>query len=487
MNSRKKSPDRQNTASRSAIIKPYVLVSYLSVALFVGLIAYMIYFQVERSRTLLNSPLNKRQNEIEAQVIRGSIVDTDGTILAETVTGEDGESYRRYPYGGLFAHTVGYGVYGGSGLESSHHSELIRSHKSLPSQVQDELNQEKKQGDVLYTTLDADLQQAAYDALLGMRGTVIVMEAKTGKVLADVSSPSFDPNTVSEDWEWLVEDESGIFLNRAMQGLYPPGSTFKMITALAYLRQYGSFDGFYYECTGTYEHAGFTIHCANGRVHGMESLSDAMANSCNCAFASIAVEKLDKEILRKTAEECGFNSLMQTDLPFTESVFALDADTADQLAMQTAIGQGDTLATPMLMCMIAQAIANDGTMRMPQFADHLESADGHLVKNFKNPGSKQIMTKEEAAAIRTLLADVTRWGTAADLADLPWPIYGKTGTAEYGEIADGRAHSWFVGFTDTGGKDIVVCALVEDGGDGTLYGSQVARSVIQATFALRQP
>ena len=482
MNLKDESKNKQKKESRSAIIRPYRIVSYLSVALFIGLISYMIYFQIVKSEELLNSPLNKRQDEVEAQVIRGSILDAEGTPLAVTSMDDYGDPYRQYPYGALFAHTVGYGVYGGSGLESSHNNDLIHSHMSIVNQVQNDLSEEKKPGDNLVSTMHSDLQQAAWEALNGFAGTAVVMEAKTGNVLANVSSPAFDPNTVAEDWEWLTQSENGIFLNRALQGLYPPGSTFKIVTALAYYRQYGSFDNFMYECTGSFEHAGFTIHCANDHVHGMETIADAMANSCNCAFASMAVEKIDKSILRKTAEDLGFNKEMTTDLPFIESIFELDSNTADQLAMQTAIGQGDTLATPMLMCMIAQAVANNGKMLIPNYVDHIRSSDGITVKKYSASSYGQVMTEQEAAILTELLRGVVQRGTATDLADLPYDIVGKTGTAEYGDIAAGTAHSWFVGFSNTGQRDIVVSVLVENGGNGIAPGTQVARRLFQTWF-----
>ncbi len=482
MNLKDESKNKQKKESRSAIIRPYRIVSYLSVALFIGLISYMIYFQIVKSEELLNSPLNKRQDEVEAQVIRGSILDAEGTPLAVTSMDDYGDPYRQYPYGALFAHTVGYGVYGGSGLESSHNNDLIHSHMSIVNQVQNDLSEEKKPGDNLVSTMHSDLQQAAWEALNGFAGTAVVMEAKTGNVLANVSSPAFDPNTVEEDWEWLTQSENGIFLNRALQGLYPPGSTFKIVTALAYYRQYGSFDNFMYECTGSFEHAGFTIHCANDHVHGMETIADAMANSCNCAFASMAVEKIDKNILRKTAEDLGFNKEMTTDLPFIESIFELDSNTADQLTMQTAIGQGDTLATPMLMCMIAQAVANNGKMLIPNYVDHIRSSDGITVKKYSASSYGQVMTEQEAAILTELLRGVVQRGTATDLADLPYDIVGKTGTAEYGDIAAGTAHSWFVGFSNTGQRDIVVSVLVENGGNGIAPGTQVARRLFQTWF-----
>ncbi|MCF0146080.1 MAG: penicillin-binding protein 2 [Eubacterium sp.] len=486
MNSKNESNNRQEKESRSAIIRPYKIVSYISVALFAGLIVYMICFQLFKSEELLNSPLNKRQAEVEEQIIRGPILSSDEQVLAQTVSDpgtEDGR-YRVYPFYSLFAHTVGYDMYGGSGLESSHNNDLLQSHSSIVSQVKNELKDEKKQGDSLVTTMRVPLQQAASDALSGMKGSVVVMDTDTGKILANVSSPSFDPNTIEQDWDILTQDESGVFLNRSMQGLYPPGSTFKIVTALAYLRTYGSFDAFSYECTGSYECGGFTIHCANGNVHGYETMADAMANSCNCAFAAMAVEQLDYDFLRKTAESLGFNTEMKAELPFMESLFDLDKNTADQLAMQTAIGQGDTMATPMLMCMIADAVANGGNMMMPLFTEEIRSADGRSVSKPSGSSFGQVMTTEEAEQIKELLYGVVRYGTAYELSDLPYSIAGKTGTAEYGDVAYGQSHSWFVGFSNTGNNDIVVSVLVEDGGNGTLYGTTVARQIFQAWFGV---
>ncbi len=483
MTSDEKSNSRQKKISRSAIARPYRIVSYVSLMLFVGLIAYMIYFQVYQSEDLLNSPYNKRQEEAEEQIVRGSILASDrSTILAETTTDENGEETRTYPYGSLFAHTVGYQIYGGSGLESTQNSTLIQSHSSLVTQVQNDLDDEKKQGDNLITTFDVSLQQTASDALGGMSGAVIVMDIDTGEILVDVSSPTYDPNTVEEDWDTLTTDDTGVFMNRAMQGLYAPGSTFKMVTALAYLRQYGTFDGFSYSCSGTYTYSDFTIHCSGYAAHGDEDFEHAMANSCNCAFAYMAVNLIDKDVLRETAESLGFNEDLDLELPYTASEFTLDADTADQLTMQTAIGQGETLATPMQMCMITDAIANGGLMMEPAFVDSVVSADGRTVSEGGSVSYGQVMTAEEASALKEVLSGVTSYGTASALSSLSYNIIGKTGTAEYGDVSDGTAHSWFTGFSNTGGDDIVVTVLVEGGGNGVYSATTVAGTIFQAYF-----
>ena len=150
--------------------------------------------------------------------------------------------------------------------------------------------------------------------------------------------------------------------------------------------------------------------------------------------------------------------------------------------MQTAIGQGDTLATPMLMCMVAQAVANDGQMYAPNFVDRIQSADGFTVKKYSAASVGQVMTAQEASLMKNLLRGVVQRGTAANLSDLPYDIAGKTGTAEYGDINDGNAHSWFIGFSNTGQRDIVVSVLVENGGTWGLSGTDVARQIFQTWF-----
>ena len=224
MSSQKKSKNRQKTDLKS-ITRPYRIVSYISLALFASLIGYMVYFQVFLSDNLLNSPYNKRQEIVQEQIVKGSLLDRNGNALAETVTSEDGTESRNYPYGNLFAQAVGYAVYGGSGLESTENSTMLQSHADIVTQMQQDIQEEKKQGDNVTTTLSAVLQQAASDALGSNRGAVFAMDADTGEVLVDYSSPNFNPNTIEQDWESLVNSEDGVFLNRATQGQYPPGST----------------------------------------------------------------------------------------------------------------------------------------------------------------------------------------------------------------------------------------------------------------------
>lgn len=165
----------------------------------------------------------------------------------------------------------------------------------------------KNTGDTVVSTLNADLQTTAYNSLGDRRGAVVALEPSTGKILALVSKPDFDPNTISENWNTLVNDETNSsLLNRATMGQYPPGSTFKVVTALDYFRTRGSFNGFSFDCQGSITKENHTIQCYNGKVHGTEDFYTAFANSCNCAFAEIGTE-LGGASLLKTSEDLLFN------------------------------------------------------------------------------------------------------------------------------------------------------------------------------------
>ena len=482
MSSPEELKNRQKKASTG---RHYVIVSYFFVFLFLGLIAYVAYFQAVESESYLSgdySQYDQRQQKMAEQVIRGSILASDGTVLAETQVDEEGNETRIYPYNELFAHTVGYASYGASGLESSRGRDLLQSHADALEQLQNELNEEKKQGDNLVTSLNVSLQQAAYDALGDYQGAVVVQEVSTGRILVDVSKPGFNPNTLDADWDTLINDEEGSpLLNRALQGQYPPGSTFKIVTALAYYREHGTFDDFSFNCEGEYTSGGYTIHCT-GTVHGQEDFADAFANSCNCAFAQMGIE-LGAEALQQAAESLYFNQELPDNigLPAVNSSFSLGAYDGDPLTMQTAIGQGNTLASPLQMSMVAQAVANGGTILSPTIVDRVETYEGVVVDRTEQTTLTQAMTQQEADALKELMKGVVSYGTASSLADLPYNIAGKTGTAEYDSA--GNAHAWFVGFSDTGNTDIVVTVIVEAGQSGSAVAVPIARAVFESYFS----
>ena len=258
---------------RRARNKEYTFVSVFFVLIFLGLAGYLVYFNAIKRDSFINSPYNTRQDTFADRVVRGNIMSSDGEILAQTNVSDDGTEERSYPYSNIFAHVVGYDTNGKSGLESEANFQLLSSHEFFLTQIKNEFMGAKNVGDTVVSTLNADLQTTAYNSLGDRRGAVVVIQPSTGKILAMVSKPDFDPNTIAANWEQLVNDETNSsLLNRATMGQYPPGSTFKIVTALTYLRQHGTFNGFSYDCQGSITKEDHTIQCYGGTVHGQEDL-----------------------------------------------------------------------------------------------------------------------------------------------------------------------------------------------------------------------
>ena len=279
---RKKAKRRKN--------REYTIVSYFFVLIFVSLIVYMGYFNIWERDDIISSPYNSRQNQAEDRIVRGSILSADGQTLAYTQTDSEGNETRVYPYGNMFAHVVGYVSNGKNGLEALANSSLMSTHHEYVDRIKNEIMDLKNPGDNVVTTLDARLQEVAYNALVGYNGAVVVMDPQTGAVLASVSKPDFDPNTIEADWDTLANDSTNSsLLNRATQGAYPPGSIFKVVMSLAYLREHGTLDDFSYDCTGSITQEGHTIPCFDGEVHGQVDFTTAFAQSCNTAFVHSAI------------------------------------------------------------------------------------------------------------------------------------------------------------------------------------------------------
>ncbi len=465
--------------------RAYKAASAVFVLIFVAMIGYMVYFQLRESSALLNSPYNTRETKTSSSIIKGSLLARDGRPIAYTSVGDDGSETRIYPCGSLFAQTVGYSDYGSAGLEATQNHLLVESHVPVSEQIINEARGEKTWGDSVITSFDLDFSQAVYDIMGEMRGAVIVLDASDNSVLANISKPDFNPVRVSEEWEILNDEASGSpFLNRALQGLYPPGSTFKIATALAYLREYGSDNNFHYTCTGEYTCGGYTIHCSGGAVHGDQTLSEAFAHSCNCAFAYIAAECLSGRTLATITDNLGFNRKFDLALPSTASRYSLTTAKADGLTMQTAIGQGNTLMTPAHLAMITSAVYNRGIMSEPNYVLGTASYSGTKLTDNRAESLGRVMSTEEAAALKEMMRLVVTDGTASGLSELPYGICGKTGTAQYNDNPD-DAHSWFTGFSDTGNYDIVVTVILEGGQETGTSAAAVAQRIFGTWFALK--
>lgn len=471
--------DKKKAKAKRERNKEFARVTYVFVALFLVLMGYITYFQVVKSGDIIRSPYNARQDSNADRVVRGKIVDKNGNVLAQSIVGSDGSETREYPYGNMFAHVVGYSVQGKSGLESVGNYDLLTSNAFFLEKLKNEFQNQKNMGDTVVTTLDLTLQEAAYNALGSHKGAVVVIEPETGKILAMVSKPDFDPNTVGQNWDSLNTDENSVLLNRATQGQYAPGSTFKVVTALEYMREHSDYASYDYYCTGAIEQDGITIHCYNGNVHGQLNLRDSLAYSCNASFSNIGLS-LDTEQFKNTTKELLFDSKLPSDLSYSKSKFTLDSSAGSGTKMMTAIGQGETQVSPYHMALITAAIANDGKLMKPYLIDRVTNYSGATVKENEPEEYKQLMSAQEAAQLKEYMTSVVEYGTASVLSGQSYTAAGKTGTAEYSSDKE-KDHSWFIGMSNVDDPQLVVSIIIE-ASDGTAKAVNVAKQIFDAYY-----
>ena len=454
----------------------FLLIIYIFLFLFISLTAYLCYFVTVKGEKFANNAYNPRINSLEKNVIRGDILASDGTVLAHTEYTE-GKKQRVYPQGELFSHVVGYTDKGMSGLELNSNKTLLSSHDFIADKVKNDVSGVKNQGDKIITTLDPTLQKVCYDAITTEKGAAVAIDPETGAILAEVSKPSFNPNTIATDWSTVSSGTDSALINRAASGLYPPGSTFKIITALSYLRDGGSVDDTF-DCESSYKEGGYTVHCAHNIRHGHQTLKQAFANSCNVSFSKIGLS-LGNGILRKTAEEFGFNEKIDTDQNITKSRFLLGDKESKSAIMATSFGQGQTLVTPMQMCLVSATVANDGTMMKPYLIDKVKNSKGDTVKNTYSEELYNIMSSSEVSTMKDMMRSVCTSGTAKSVFSrvTKYDAYGKTGTAEFN--SKGGTHSWFTGFATNGEKTIAIAVILED---TNLHAYTSAEKIFSAYF-----
>lgn len=459
--------------------RPIIGFTYICAFLMLGLIVYILHFMIVEKDEVIANAANSRLDSYASNVIRGDVVTNDGKIVA-TNNGE----LRYYPYDDLFAHVVGYSKYTKAGIELVGNYYLLESNANVLERFVNTLREEKNQGDTVVSTLNYELQKTAYDALGNADGAVIVMEPDTGKILAMVSKPDFNPNDIDAVWEEANSENStsSVLLNRATQGLYPPGSTFKILTTLAFMRQNPrKFEDYHYTCSNEEQiFNNVTVHCFGRKTHGEEDLSDALANSCNQAYADIGT-KLNVDKWKAMLEEFLFNkSLPYTDASGT-SKFVLDGKSNDGYVPQTAFGQGDTLITPLHNAMIVSTIANGGLMMKPYLIDSVENYKGRRVKKFSPSSYDTLLSSKEVDTLTTYMRKVVTDGTAADyFSGASYEVAGKTGTAEY-DNGD-HDYSWFVGFSSVDSPEVVVSIIVEESDVNGVKATAIARTVLDTYY-----
>lgn len=469
----------KNRPRRNAI----VVIGIIFAAFYVAMIVNILFFVLYKSHEVIGNSYNTQRLEILAEnTIRGNIYGLNGELLATTVVDANGQEIREYPYEDMFAHAVGYDCYGGYGVEALAATSLIVSDLSLGERIANEMNGEKNPGNNVYTSLDPRLQEIAYDSLGLYRGAVIVTEVETGRILAMVSKPDFNPEEIPEIWDTLIaDDESSILVNRVTQGLYPPGSTFKIFTALEYIRQNpDSYDSYHYQCNGYFALGEYRIQCYHGSVHGSLDLMSSFAKSCNSSFANIGI-LLDRREFADTLLSLGFNEELPIALPSNPSHISMREQMSEEEIMQTSIGQSETLITPMHLNMVTAAIANEGVMMTPYLIDRVESADGNVLQTYSPVEYDVVMTLQETEILIAMMQEVVEHGTAGKLAGQSYTVAGKTGSAEYSDIK-GQSHAWFTGFAPVENPEIAVTVILEGAGSGGDYAAPIARRIFSCYF-----
>lgn len=440
--------------------------------LFIGLVVYLSYFQIFKADSIKINSYNKRLWMNEEKVTRGSIMDRKGTILAYSEKTEETNN-RYYNYGSLYSHIVGYSYreYGKSGLELQYNNSLLDIKDSdLGNDIKD-LVLPSSVGNDLRLTIDHDLQKKSRELLEGYNGSIVTMNPKTGEIYSMVSLPDFDTTNLKENWQSIIENNSSVLINRATQGLYEPGSIFKIITTAALLNEENI--NLNYNCTGSIVIDGFEFNDYGNISHGDIDLSTAFSKSCNTYFIDKTLE-MGSEKLGQTAERFMINKKIEFDLPVETSRFDY-ARLEDTKLAASAIGQGDTQVTPLNMAMIASSIANGGSMMKPILVKEVVSPSGRIIKETKPAVLSSLGDELKIEAISQMMREVVSSGTGTNASIRDLEVFGKTGTAEN---SSGLEHSWFVGYAGRD-ADIALAVILEESGlTGGQGAAPIARDLI---------
>ncbi len=422
----------------------------------------------QRDRLMASPHNNQRITGWDSQSLRGGIYDRHGEVLA--VTEKKGGS-RHYPGGQALAPVIGYldPKIGAAGLEARYSAELSGR---PPFWAALGLNFPLAAvGEDLVLTVSKELQIEAMQLLAGRRGAAVVLDPRSGAVLALASQPSFEPEKLSDQWESISQDKAAPLLNRATQGLYPPGSTLKLVTLAAALTQRPDLLTKSYSCSGELTLPGYTIHCP--RAHGELDLTSAFAVSCNVTFAQIGLE-LGNSTIAKQAEQAGFNSTIPFDLPVERSSFPL-GKAGDGETAQRSIGQGQVLASPLQMALVVSGIANNGVVLRPYLVQE-RRIGGRTISRTQSAQMGEFVLPKVAAATAEMMAEVTKRGTGKGAALSGVQVAGKTGTAEN---PHGAPHGWYVGFAPAKEPRVVVAVVIENGGSGATAALPLARRLLE--------
>ena len=437
--------------------------------LFLVLIGYLGYVTVTFGERWFVTPYNPRIQNMQTSIEPGDIYDRAGRALLYNSEGERkyiADKGRRTST----AHIIGdsYGMtYGAQTYFAKY---LYGFDKNTVERIGDLISGSEREGSDIVLTIDAKLSETAQEAISGYNGAVVVMNYKTGEILASVSSPTFDPADMSLFLDGGGDSE---LVNRAFVGQYPPGSIFKLITAAAMLEN--DMEDFTTVCEGSITLQGQTITCWS--EHGEIDLSGAIEHSCNIYFAE-AARVLGAKKIQETANDFLFNrELLFDDVIIGKSVYET---TNDEVNLSwSAIGQYHDLITPLHACMMVSAIANDGVMMEPKLL--YKVMDGSKVTYSLQPdAAAKAMT--DTTTLKEMMIKCVQSGTGTKAAIDGYTVAGKTGTAEIAGEDENEAHSWFVGFIDDDEHPLAIAVILERAGSGSGHAAPAAGEVLKAAL-----
>ncbi|MCR4429696.1 MAG: penicillin-binding transpeptidase domain-containing protein [Tepidanaerobacteraceae bacterium] len=445
--------------------------------LFVSLIIYLSYFTAYERDRLIQSSYNRRLWEQEDKVLRGTIYDARGRPLADTVI-EGNVKKRIYPGGEAFGPLIGYSDrrFGRAGLEDALNGELLGVTEKDPMVLlRQKILGVADRGNDVYLTIDSQLQSTAYSLFRGRRGALAALDPNTGAVLALVSSPGYDASNLQNKWDGLLNNPDKPLINRATQGLYPPGSAFKIITLAAALCSHPEIEKKIYYTPGYVKINGRIIRDYENLWPGDYDLNTAFRYSSNTVFIQIGQEA-GADNLFSMAEAFGFNANLDTDIPVATSTMPRPPSLGGDVELaEDSIGQGKILATPLQMARVALVIASGGRLVTPYVIQKIVTPLGLEKSMHKAEAPRIVLEKTVADKIKALMVDVVKSGTGKPANINGITVAGKTGSAEN---PHGKTHAWFVGFAPAEDPKIAVAAVVENAGGGGANAGPIVREVM---------
>lgn len=470
------------------IVKLFGLIAIL----FAVLVGFTSYWSVFDAHALKQKDANQRPLLEQQQIERGRILAADGSVIAHSVAKGRGAALRyvrRYPQGALYGHPIGYSFVrqGDSELEQSHNEELTGAASEFGS-ILDQLGGGRQRGDDVVTNLDPAAQRVALSDLEAAgHGAVVAIEPSTGRVRALASNPPFDPNSVAEHLSALLTDSSSPLVDRATQGQYPPGSTFKVVTAAAGLDSGAITPETTINAPGTLSVQGQPLRNDFEQAFGPISLDTALTYSVNTWFAQLG-QRVGQKTLFEYMDRFGFNSTPAIDLP-PDQIYKSGVFQGNELLgpgdpvdiARVAIGQERLAVTPLQMAEVAAAVANGGRLMKPQIWSRVVDPDGRVVKRLEPSQYSQPIGSQTAAELTTAMEGVVRAGTGTNAAIPGVRVAGKTGTAEtpFNQTCGGGTEenqAWFIGFAPANAPKIAIAATVEC---TTKFGNDVAAPIFR--------